>query len=62
MGLVVHAVHALDYGLLHLLDDLAALAGVRVDPVYPLVVHLQFEVLGPAAGGEPLLGDSDRRS
>jgi hypothetical protein len=34
---------------LHLVDDLAALAGVRVDPVYPLVVHLHFEVLGPAA-------------
>jgi hypothetical protein len=49
MGLVVHAVHALDHGLLHLVDDLAALAGVRVDPVYPLVVHLQLEVLGPAA-------------
>jgi hypothetical protein len=49
MGLVVHAVHALDHSLLHLLDDLAALAGVRVDPVYPLVVHLHFEVLGPAA-------------
>ena len=49
MGLVVHAVHALDHGLLHLLDDLAALAGVRVDPVDSLVVHQQFEVLGPAA-------------
>ena len=49
MGLVVHAVHALDHSLLDLVDDLAALAGVRVDPVYPLVVHLQFEVLGPAA-------------
>jgi hypothetical protein len=49
MGLVVHAVQALDHSLLDLVDDLAALAGVRVDPVYPLVVHLQFEVLGPAA-------------
>ena len=40
---------ALDHSLLDLVDDLAALAGVRVDPVYPLVVHLQLEVLGPAA-------------
>jgi hypothetical protein len=31
-------------GLLHLVDDLAAFAGGRVDPVYPLVVHLQCEV------------------
>src|SRR5450755_4796149 len=36
-------------GLLHLVDDLAALAGVGVDPVYPVVVPLQFEVLRPAA-------------
>ena len=28
-------VQALDHSLLHLVDDLAALAGVRVDPVYP---------------------------
>jgi hypothetical protein len=49
MGLVVHAVHALDRGLLHLVDDLAALASVHVDPAYRLVVHLQFEVLRPVA-------------
>jgi hypothetical protein len=49
MGLVVHAFHALDRGLLHLVDDLAALASVGVDPMCPLVVHLQFEVLGAAA-------------
>src|SRR5437588_3447755 len=49
VGLVVHAVHALDHSLLHLVDDLAALAGIRVDPVYPLVAHLHFEVLRPAA-------------
>jgi hypothetical protein len=48
-GLVVHALEALHDGLVHFVDDIAALAGVRVDPVYPLVVHLQFEVLGPAA-------------
>ena len=49
MRLVVHAIHALDHSLMHLVDDLAALAGVGVDPVYPLVVHLHYEVLGPTA-------------
>ena len=49
MGLVVHALQALDDGLLHLVDDLAALAALGVDPVDPLVMNLHLEVLGPAA-------------
>jgi hypothetical protein len=49
MGLVVHAFQALDDGFLHLVDDLAAFAALRVDPVDALVVDLHFEVLGPAA-------------
>ena len=47
--LIVHALKALHDRLLHLVDDLAALAGLRVDPVDPLVVHLHLEVLRPAA-------------
>ena len=47
--LVVHALEALDDRLLHLVDDLAALAALRIDPVDPLVVHLDLEVLRPAA-------------
>ena len=35
MGLVVHALQALHDGLLHLVDDLAALAGLGVDPWIP---------------------------
>ena len=47
--LVVHAVQALDDGLLQLVDDLGALAGLRVDLVDALVVHLHLEVGRPAA-------------
>jgi hypothetical protein len=43
--LVVHALEALDDGLLHLVDDLAALAALGVDPVDSLVVDLYLEVL-----------------
>ena len=49
MWLVVHTFQALDHRFLHLVHYLAALARFRVDPVDPLVVHLNFEVLGPAA-------------
>jgi hypothetical protein len=49
VGLVVHAVQALHDGLLQLVDDLAALAGLRVDLVDALVVHLHLEVGRPAA-------------
>ena len=47
--LVVHALQALHDGLLDLVDDLGALAGLRVDPVDALVVDLDLEVLRPAA-------------
>ena len=47
--LVVHAVQALDDGLLQLVDDVGALAGDGVDAVDALVVDLDLEVLGPAA-------------
>jgi hypothetical protein len=47
--LVVHALEALDDRFLHLVDDFAALAGLGVDPVDPLVVNLDLEVLGPTA-------------
>ena len=43
--LVVHAFQALDHGLLHLVDDLAALTGLGIDLVNSLVVHLHLEVL-----------------
>ena len=49
VGLVVHALQALDDRLLHLVDDLAALAALGIDPVDPLVVDLDLEVLRPAA-------------
>ena len=49
MRLVVHALQALHDRLLHLVDHLGALARFGVDPVDPLVVHLNLEVLGPAA-------------
>jgi hypothetical protein len=45
----VHAVEALHDGLLDLVDDLAALAGDRVDAVDALVVDLHLQLLGPAA-------------
>ena len=45
VGLVVHAVQALHDGLLQLVDDLGALAGVGVDLVDPLVVDLDLQVL-----------------
>jgi hypothetical protein len=45
----VHALEALDDRFLHLVYDFAALAGLGVDPVDPLVVNLDLEVLGPTA-------------
>jgi hypothetical protein len=42
MGLIVHALEALDDRLLHLVDDLATLAAVRVDAMNSLVVDLDF--------------------
>jgi hypothetical protein len=41
----VHALEALDDRFLHLVYDFAALAGLGVDPVDPLVVNLDLEVL-----------------
>ena len=53
----MHAVQALHDGLLELVDDLAALAGLRVDLVDALVVHLHLEVGRPAAvAAQPGLG------
>src|SRR6202034_1133464 len=49
MGLVVHALEALDYGFLDLVDDFGALAADGVDLVDSLVVNLDLEVLRPAA-------------
>ena len=49
VGLIVHALEALHDRFLHLVDDLVALAALGVDPVDSLVVHLDFEVLRPAA-------------
>src|ERR1044071_5630735 len=46
--LVVHAVQALDDRFLHLVDDLGPFAGLGVDLVDALVVHLHLEVGGPA--------------
>jgi hypothetical protein len=48
MRLVVHAFQALDDRLLHLVHHLASLTGFRIDPVDPLVVDLDLEVLRPA--------------
>jgi hypothetical protein len=45
----VHALEALDDRLLHLIDDLAAFAAVRVDAVDALVMDLNLKVLRPAA-------------
>ena len=60
MRLVVHAVQALDHGLLELVDHLGALAAHRIDPVDPLIVDLDLELLGPAAvTAQP---GADRRS
>ena len=42
------AVEALDHRLLHLVDDLGPLAGLGIDLVDALVVHLHLEVGGPA--------------
>src|SRR5215218_6669188 len=47
--LVVHAVQALHDGLLDLVDDLRPLARDGVDAVDALVVHLDLELLRPAA-------------
>ena len=49
MRLVVHAVQALDDGLLQLVHDVGALAGDGIDAMDALVVDLDLEVLGPAA-------------
>ena len=49
MGLIVHALEALHDGLLHLVDDVAALTALGIDPMDPLVVHLHLKVLRPAA-------------
>ena len=49
MGLVVHAVQALDHRLLHLVDPLGGGAGFGVDPPDRVVMDLDLEVLGPAA-------------
>ena len=55
--LVVHAVQALHDGLLQLVDDLRALAGVGVDFVDPLVVDLDLQILRPAAvAAQPAAG------
>jgi hypothetical protein len=48
MGLIVHALQALHDGLLHLVDHFSALATLRFDPVDPLVVDLDLQVLRPA--------------
>jgi len=45
MGLVVHALEALDHGLLNLLDRLDRLSGLGIDLEDPLVVELDLEVL-----------------
>ena len=58
--LVVHAVQALDDGLLELVDHLGALAADGIDPVDALVVDLHLELLRPAAvAAQP---GADRRS
>ena len=49
MGLVVHAVEALDDGLLDLLDPLGGLAGLGVDADDRVVVDLRLEARRPAA-------------
>src|SRR5439155_15053322 len=55
--LVVHAVQTLHDGLLQLVDDLRALAGLRIDLVDALVMHLHLEVGRPAAvAAQPGLG------
>jgi hypothetical protein len=45
MRLVVHALQALDDGLLHFVNDLAALAAFRVDAMDAFVVDLDLQVL-----------------
>src|SRR4051794_38176795 len=45
----MHAVEALDDGLLDLVDDVGAFAGFRIDPEDALVAHLHLEVVRPAA-------------
>jgi hypothetical protein len=45
----VHALEALDDRFLHLVDDLAPLAGLGIDSVDAFVVNLDLEVLRPAA-------------
>ncbi len=45
----MHAVEALDDGLLDLFDALSRLAGLRIDAQNCVVVDLRFETLGPAS-------------
>jgi hypothetical protein len=60
MRLVVHAVEALDDRLLDLLDWLDGFRGVGVDLEDALVVHLDLEVLRPAAiAAQPARARSD---
>ena len=58
--LIVHAVEALDDGLLDLLDAVGGLAALGIDLEDRVVVDLGFEALRPAAiapqPGTPLLG------
>ena len=49
MGLVVHAVEALDDRLLDLLDPLGGLAGIGVDADNRVVMNLGLEAGRPAA-------------
>ena len=49
MGLVVHAVAALDDRLLDLVDPLGGLARLGIDPEDRVVMHLRLEALRPAA-------------
>ena len=49
MGLVVHAVEALDDRFLHLVDPFGEGAGLGIDGADRVVVDLDLEVLRPAA-------------
>ncbi len=49
MGLIVHAVEALNDGLLHLLDPLGGLARLRIDAQDRVLMDLRLEPLRPAA-------------
>src|SRR5690242_5117425 len=47
MGLVVHALEALHDGLLHLVDDLSALAALGIYSMDAFVMDLDLEILRP---------------